>query len=637
MQEENDFEVPSRPQRSERPARPATRTRSRMAANGADARAAEPPVEREERAESAPSYEGSTSRDTRDSRDSEYEQAERAPRTERSERGSDRLERSERSERLERPERSERFERAERQERPERGDRADRYERPERGDRGDRAERTDRQDRYERVERMDRDRGDRDRGGRYDRGDRGRYDRGSRPVQRVFVPRQQPPERYDNQPRTYEAKDGTVKTLLTVKELEDKTRTELVEIAKSLEIPDLARIKKRDIVFPILEAQAKAAGLHFATGVLEILPEGYGFLRRENMRPGPGDVYISQSQIRRFELRTGDLIAGQIREPKDNEKYHGVLKVEAVNGQDPESIRGRLHFDKLVPVYPDERLKMETSPLEMSGRVFDLFCPIGKGQRALIVSPPKAGKTTLLKKIANAIAANHPEVDLFALLVDERPEEVTDMRRSIEGEVVSSTFDEHPDNHTAVAELTLERCKRLVELGHDVVILLDSITRLARAWNQVMPATGRTLSGGLDTSALHRPKRFFGAARNIEEGGSLTIIATALIETGSKMDDVIFEEFKGTGNMEINLVRKLADSRIFPAVDIKKSGTRHEELLLSEVELRKVVMLRRATAVLGTQEMTELILERFRRTDSNEAFLKSVTKEAMSMAGDGDR
>ena len=632
MQEE-DFETPSRPTRSERPARPLTRRR--VQANGSEARAAES-AEREPRAESSPSYESAAGRD------SDFEQTERPERPERVER----LERPERSERIERPDRGERPERMERGERPERmergerlerADRVERYDRgdrPERGDRGERPERYDRGERPERYERGDRDRSDR---GRYDRGDRGRYDRGGRPMQRVFVPRQQQPERYENQPRTYEAKDGTVKTLLTVKELEDKTRTELVEIAKGLEIPDLNRIKKRDIVFPILEAQAKAAGLHFATGVLEILPEGYGFLRRENMRPGPGDVYISQSQIRRFELRTGDLIAGQIREPKDNEKYHGVLKVEAVNGQDPESIRGRLHFDKLIPVYPDVRLKMETSPLEMSGRVFDLFCPIGKGQRALIVSPPKAGKTTLLKKIANAIAANHPEVDLFALLVDERPEEVTDMRRSIEGEVVSSTFDEHPDNHTAVAELTLERCKRLVELGHDVVILLDSITRLARAWNQVMPATGRTLSGGLDTSALHRPKRFFGAARNIEEGGSLTIIATALIETGSKMDDVIFEEFKGTGNMEINLVRKLADSRIFPAVDIKKSGTRHEELLLSEVELRKVVMLRRATAVLGTQEMTELILERFRRTDSNEACLKSVTKEAMSMAGDGDR
>ncbi|HXM18853.1 MAG TPA: transcription termination factor Rho [Candidatus Tumulicola sp.] len=449
---------------------------------------------------------------------------------------------------------------------------------------------------------------------------------------RPYQERIEPP-----QPKTYETKDGTVMNILNIKELEEKTRTELIELAKTLEIPDLQRIKKQDLVFPILEAQAKAAGLNFATGVLEILPEGYGFLRRENMRPGPHDVYISQSQVRRFELRTGDQIAGLIRDPKDNEKYHGILKVEAVNGQDPEAIRGRAVFDKLVPVYPDQRLKMETSSLEMSGRVFDLLCPIGKGQRGLIVSPPKAGKTTMLKKIANAIAANHPEVDLFALLVDERPEEVTDMRRSIEGEVVSSTFDEHPDNHTAVAELTLERCKRLVELGHDVVILLDSITRLARAWNQVMPTTGRTLSGGLDTSALHKPKRFFGAARNIENGGSLTIIATALIETGSKMDDVIFEEFKGTGNMEINLVRKLADSRIFPAVDIKRSGTRHEELLLSEIELRKIVMLRRATAVLGTQEMTELILERFRRTDSNEEFLKSVTKEAMSIAGDSDR
>jgi transcription termination factor Rho len=493
------------------------------------------------------------------------------------------------------------------------GDRPERYERSERGERG-----YDRGDRPERGERYDR-------GGRYDRGSRG-----ERGVQRVFPARYQ--EREQPTPKTFQTKDGETMPFLSVKELEEKTRTELVELAKTLGIKDLQRIKKQDLIFPILEAQAAAAGLNFAIGVLEILPEGYGFLRRENMRPGPHDVYISQSQIRRFELRTGDLIAGQIRDPKDNEKYHGILKVDAVNGQDPEALRGRAHFDKLIPVYPDNRLKMETSSLEMCGRVFDLFCPIGKGQRALIVSPPKAGKTTLLKKIANAIAANHPECDLFALLVDERPEEVTDMRRSIEGEVISSTFDEHPENHTAVAELTLERCKRLVELGHDVVILLDSITRLARAWNQVMPSTGRTLSGGLDTSALHRPKRFFGAARNIEGGGSLTIVATALIETGSKMDDVIFEEFKGTGNMEINLVRKLADSRIFPAVDIKRSGTRHEELLLSEIELRKVVMLRRATAVLGTQEMTELILERFRRTDSNEDFLKSVTKEAMSLA-----
>ena len=505
--------------------------------------------------------------------------------------------RDEYGERSERPERYE-----QRQERPERGQGYDRGERPERGERYDRG------------------------GGRYDRGNRG-----ERGVQRVF-PARTYQEREQPPPKTFQTKDGETMPFMSVKELEEKTRTELIELAKTLGIKDLQRIKKQDLIFPILEAQASAAGLNFAIGVLEILPEGYGFLRRENMRPGPHDVYISQSQVRRFELRTGDLIAGQIRDPKDNEKYHGILKVDAVNGQDPEALRGRAHFDKLVPVYPDNRLKMETSTLEMCGRVFDLFCPIGKGQRALIVSPPKAGKTTLLKKIANAIAANHSECDLFALLVDERPEEVTDMRRSIEGEVISSTFDEHPESHTAVAELTLERCKRLVELGHDVVILLDSITRLARAWNQVMPSTGRTLSGGLDTSALHRPKRFFGAARNIEGGGSLTIVATALIETGSKMDDVIFEEFKGTGNMEINLVRKLADSRIFPAVDIKRSGTRHEELLLSEIELRKVVMLRRATAVLGTQEMTELILERFRRTDSNEDFLKSVTKEAMSLA-----
>ncbi len=526
--------------------------------------------------------------------------------------------------RPERPERVDRVDRVDRADRPERGNRADRVEQANRGERQEQ-QRLDRPDRPERPER----------GGRYDR-DRGRGRNNDRQQPRVFPVRQYQ-ERVEPQPKTFQTKDGEELNFLSVKELEDKTRTELVELARKLDVENLQRIKKQDLVFPILEAQAKAAGLHFAIGVLDILPEGYGFLRRENMRSGPHDVYVSQTQVRRFELRTGDLIAGQIRDPKDNEKYHGILKVEAVNGMDPEAIRGRPHFDKLVPIYPEQRLKMETSSLEMCGRVLDLLCPIGKGQRGLIVSPPKAGKTTLLKKIANAIASNHPDVDLFALLVDERPEEVTDMRRSIEGEVVSSTFDEHPDNHTAVSELTLERCRRLVELGHDVVILLDSITRLARAWNQVMPATGRTLSGGLDTSALHKPKRFFGAARNIEGGGSLTIIATALIETGSKMDDVIFEEFKGTGNMEINLVRKLADSRIFPAVDIKRSGTRHEELLLSEVELRKIVMLRRATAVLGTQEMTELILERFRRTDSNEDFLKSVTKEAMSMASDGDR
>ena len=598
-------------------------------------------------------------RPERAERSERLDRPERLPRSERPDRGErserpERIDRPERPDRIDRPERAERDERIVRDDRPERFERSDRghersHERSERYDRGpergpERFERSERFERYDRPERHDR--GQRferqDRGGsngRFDR-DRDRMDRGGRmggQMQRAFQPNRQQQERYDNQPRTFTDQDGNVHELLSVRQLEEKTRSELLEYAKLLDIKDIARIKKREIIFPILEAQAKAAGLHFAIGVLDMLQEGYGFLRRENMRPGPHDVYISQSQIRRFELRTGDLVAGQIREPKDNEKYQGILKVEAVNGQDPEAIRGRPNFDKLIPVYPDSRLKMETSSLEMCGRVFDLFCPIGKGQRGLIVSPPKAGKTTLLKKIANAIASNHADIDLFALLVDERPEEVTDMRRSIEGEVVSSTFDEHPDSHTSVAELTLERCKRLVELGHDVVILLDSITRLARAWNQVMPTTGRTLSGGLDTSALHRPKRFFGAARNIENGGSLTIIATALIETGSKMDDVIFEEFKGTGNMEINLVRKLADSRIFPAVDIKRSGTRHEELLLSEIELRKVVMLRRATAVLGTQEMTELVLERFRRTDGNEDFLKSVTKEAMSMAGDGDR
>jgi transcription termination factor Rho len=626
--------------------------------------------------------EASESRGDRPERADRVDRVDRVDRADRVDRvdREDRVDRVDREDRVDRVDREDRADRVDREDRPDRTDRADRTERADREERAeagerDRAERPERFERSERArppergpertferapervqergpERYERyDRGDRhdrhDRGQRFDRQDRGpRFDRNrgetsrvqpAQPMQRAFQPNRQQQERYDNQPRSFTDKEGVAHELLSVRQLEEKTRAELVEYAKLLEIKDLQRIKKRELIVPILEAQAKAAGLHYAIGVLEMMQEGYGFLRRENMRSGPHDVYISQSQIRRFELRTGDLVAGQIREPKDNEKYQGILKVEAVNGEDPEAIRGRPQFDKLVPIYPETRLKMETSPLEMCGRVFDLFCPIGSGQRGLIVSPPKAGKTTLLKKIANAIASNHPDVDLFALLVDERPEEVTDMRRSIEGEVVSSTFDEHPDSHTAVAELTLERCKRLVELGHDVVILLDSITRLARAWNQVMPTTGRTLSGGLDTSALHRPKRFFGAARNIENGGSLTIIATALIETGSKMDDVIFEEFKGTGNMEINLVRKLADSRIFPAVDIKRSGTRHEELLLSEIELRKVVMLRRATAVLGTQEMTELVLERFRRTDGNEDFLKSVTKEAMSMAGDGER
>ncbi|HEY1655600.1 MAG TPA: transcription termination factor Rho, partial [Candidatus Tumulicola sp.] len=337
---------------------------------------------------------------------------------------------------------------------------------------------------------------------------------------------------------------------LTAAQLTEKTKTELVEIAKEMEIeiPSAAKLKKDEIVASIVSAQASRSGLEMASGILDILPEGYGFLRRGGYVIGNDDIYVSQSQIRRFELRRGDLVEGQVRRPKESEKYYGLIRVDTVNGLDTEAIKGRRVYEKGTPIYPQERFKLEVRSTQLSTRVIDLFCPIGKGQRALIVSPPKAGKTTLLKNIANSISINHPEAHIIALLVDERPEEVTDMQRTIDGEVVASTFDEHPENHTAVAELAMERAKRLVELGKDVVILLDSITRLARAYNQVVTSSGRTLSGGLDTASLHKPKRFFGAARKIEEGGSLTIIATALIETGSKMDDVIFEEFKGTGN-----------------------------------------------------------------------------------------
>jgi transcription termination factor Rho len=421
--------------------------------------------------------------------------------------------------------------------------------------------------------------------------------------------------------------------MLTAAQLGEKTKNDLIEIAKEMEIEIVspAKLKKDDIVEMIVQQQIVKSGVEMASGILDVLPEGYGFLRRAGYIIGPDDIYVSQSQIRRFELRRGDHVEGQVRRPKESEKYYGLIRVDKVNELDPEAIRGRRPFEKGTPIYPNERFKLEVRSTQLSTRVIDLFCPIGKGQRALIVSPPKAGKTTLLKNIANAISINHPEAHIIALLVDERPEEVTDMQRTIDGEVVASTFDEHPENHTAVSELAMERAKRLVELGKDVVILLDSITRLARAYNQVVPNSGRTLSGGLDTASLHKPKRFFGAARKIEEGGSLTIIATALIETGSKMDDIIFEEFKGTGNMELNLTRKLAESRVFPAVDIKRSGTRHEELLLAPDEMRKLWMLRRATSVLNTGDITEIILDKMAQTRTNEEFLASVTKEALSM------
>ncbi len=425
--------------------------------------------------------------------------------------------------------------------------------------------------------------------------------------------------------------------MLTAADLEEKTKSELVEIAVGfeIEIASPAKVKKDEIVALILHTQQQRSGLEMASGILDMLPEGYGFLRREGYILGPDDIYVSQSQIRRFELRRGDLVEGQVRRPKEGEKFYGLIRVDKINDLDPDKIRGRRNFEKGTPIYPQERFNLEVRSTQLSTRVIDLFCPIGKGQRALIVSPPKAGKTTLLKNIANAITINHPEAHIIALLVDERPEEVTDMRRTIDGEVVASTFDEHPENHTAVSELAMERAKRLVELGKDVVILLDSITRLARAYNQVIPNSGRTLSGGLDTASLHKPKRFFGAARKIEEGGSLTIIATALIETGSKMDDIIFEEFKGTGNMELNLTRKLAESRVFPAVDIKRSGTRHEELLLSPDEMRKIWMLRRVSAALNTGDITEMILGKMAQTRTNEEFLQSVSKDALNMRGGG--
>src|ERR1700722_9835601 len=398
--------------------------------------------------------------------------------------------------------------------------------------------------------------------------------------------------------------------MITAAQLTDKTKNELIEVAKELEIEILnpAKLKKDEIVESIVQGQIARSGIEVASGILDVLPEGYGFLRRAGYYIGNDDIYVSQSQIRRFELRRGDMVEGQARRPKESEKYYGLIRVDKVNDLDPEAIKGRRVFEKGTPIYPQERFKLEVRSTQLSTRVIDLFSPIGMGQRALIVSPPKAGKTTLLKNIANSISINHPDAHIIALLVDERPEEVTDMQRTIDGDVVASTFDEHPENHTAVAELTMERAKRLVELGKDVVILLASITRLARAYNQVITSSGRTLSGGLDTASLHKPKRFFGAARKIEEGGSLTIIATALIETGSKMDDVIFEEFKGTGNMEIDLTRKLAERRIFPAMDVNASGTRREEMLLGDEEVKVTWKLRRALAGLEQQQALEIVL-----------------------------
>jgi transcription termination factor Rho len=410
-------------------------------------------------------------------------------------------------------------------------------------------------------------------------------------------------------------------------ELKKLRINQLTHMAKELSIEGASGMPKQDLIFSLLQAQSERNGLIYGEGVLEILPDGFGFLRAPdaNYLPGPDDIYISPSQIRRFNLRTGDTIAGQIRPPKDSERYFALLKVEKVNHEDPEIARDKILFDNLTPLYPNKRIKLETKPDNNSSRIMDLMTPIGKGQRGLIVAPPRTGKTMLLQNIANSVTANHPDIHKIVLLIDERPEEVTDMSRSVEAEVISSTFDEPPQRHVQVAEMVIEKAKRLVEHKLDVLILLDSITRLARAYNAVVPPSGKILSGGLDSNALHKPKRFFGAARNIEEGGSLTIIATALVDTGSRMDEVIFEEFKGTGNMEIHLDRKLTDRRVFPSVDINRSGTRKEELLIEEADLNRIWILRKLLAPLTPVDSMEFLLEKIKGTRNNKEFLASMS------------
>jgi transcription termination factor Rho len=413
---------------------------------------------------------------------------------------------------------------------------------------------------------------------------------------------------------------------MDVSALSNKTIADLSKIAKELNIESVTGLRKQELIAKILSAQTKENNLVYDEGVLEILPDGFGFLRSPNYNylPGPDDIYISPSQIKKFSLRKGDTVAGYVRPPKDQERFFALLQVKSVNGQDLDNIRERVLFDNLTPLYPNKRIMLETTKNEVSTRIIDLVVPIGKGQRMLINAAPRTGKTVLLQKLANSITTNHPEVVLMVLLIDERPEEVTDMQRSVKGEVISSTFDEPADRHIQVAEMVIEKAKRQVEHGKDVVILLDSITRLARAYNTTTPSSGRVLSGGLDSNALQRPKRFFGAARNVEEGGSLTIIATSLVETGSRMDDVIFEEFKGTGNSEVYLDRKLADRRIFPSIDITRSGTRKEELLLTEEELNKVWILRKVITSLNPIEAMELLVEKISATKSNKDFLKSM-------------
>jgi transcription termination factor Rho len=417
---------------------------------------------------------------------------------------------------------------------------------------------------------------------------------------------------------------------LDIADLRKLTIPKLQNIAKTLRVDGVSNLRKEELIYKIMESQSQREGLLFGEGVLEILPDGFGFLRSPNYNylPGPDDIYISPSQIKKFSLKTGDTVYGQIRPPKDTEKYFALLKVEQVNSEEPEKIQSRIPFEELTPIHPNKRFLLETSSEEVTTRVIDLVTPIGKGQRGLIVSPPRAGKTVILQKLANAIAEKNPEVHLIVLLIAERPEEVTEMKRIVRGEVISATFDESPERHTQVAEIVMEKAKRLVEHRRDVVILLDSITRLARAYNVLVPHTGKIMTGGLESNALDKPKRFFGAARNIEEGGSLTIIGTALIDTGSKMDDVIFEEFKGTGNMEINLERKLADRRTFPAIDINRSGTRREELLVNPEELQLVWLFRKVLAPLNPVEAMELLIARMKNSKSNIELLLSIKAQS---------
>jgi transcription termination factor Rho len=437
-----------------------------------------------------------------------------------------------------------------------------------------------------------------------------------------------PTETADIVPVAQVVPDRAGPAALNINDLKDMSIQDLTQVGRKLAVPGATGMRKQELIFQILKAQAEQSGFIFSEGVLEVLQDGFGFLRAPdyNYLPGPDDIYVSQSQIRRFDLHTGDTVSGQIRSPKEGERYFSLIKVEAVNFEAPERARDKLFFENLTPLYPDSHVRLETGAENLSARVMDMMTPIGKGQRGLIVAPPRTGKTMLLQSIAQSVAQNHPEVFLLVLLIDERPEEVTDMQRSVKGEVIASTFDEPAQRHVQVAEMVLEKAKRLVEHRKDVLILLDSVTRLARAYNTVIPASGKVLSGGLDSNALQRPKRFFGAARNIEEGGSLTIIATALVDTGSRMDDVIFEEFKGTGNMEIHLDRKLSDKRVFPAIDIGKSGTRKEELLMSKEDLNRVWVLRKVLTPLSPVEAMELLLSKMGKTKSNQDFLASMQK-----------